>query len=784
MFITVLCIFILGFCQHAQAQQLDIGIFESETPSTIEVRLKPDFPIDSADAVTAIIYTLRWDDPGIDIQLEMIDPFHVIKAGSTAAYDNYMYQVFAAVPLFVVGEDIDAGEEIVISSFSFAGGECAIFEIIEDEWTAANNGNYYTEYNAYESTGIIYEPMVQYASVGGAIEGGGVMYLGEDTGIMQLVGQNGDVMHWQRNQNGGGWQDLEGSSGQTTLVDTPDVPGNVLYRAVVQNNQCPADTSAVAAFDLLAAAKWTGSENDSWSDARNWRGQVPNAQLDAIVPGGTSRNQPVVEDTAACRDLVLTGGSLLSIAPEGHLNINATLSKDAQSNLLIQSDGQSTGSLVHNTPGIEATIEQQFAGWNAYPEQAQAYRARKLISSMTDNHSIQPAFVSSPPEASETFFSWNESSHEWVGAITGQPPDLEWNPGHETHFITGKSYLAAYAEAQPKHFSGPVNVENVMVDGLTHSNNTENKWPGMHLLGNPFASSIVWDPLAWETTNIGAHILLWDEGFASFRVLPSNGIIPTGSGFAVYVTENGNGSVTIPADARSGTQAERPDYDWPDAIILSVADADQFTTNEIIIRKDISSGSGFDPQLDAPYFPGPGHQFFILSDDQKKLMLQTIPAWDGQDGISLGFRPEASSDYELTLNQNIPGVTLWLHDLQTSTTHNLNQEPVYAFAADENDDPARFVLLFENDDTSAMDHIIKSDLKYYDNTVMINHRCHGNATLELFDLNAYRIMQQRLYNPGKNTVSLHDIKTGIYIVRLTTQCNAISKKIFVNGSRH
>ena len=55
---------------------------------------------------------------------------------------------------------MNANEEYLISTFTYTNGECVNFEIIEDEWTQANNGNVYFEFMGVEVTGIIYEPLV------------------------------------------------------------------------------------------------------------------------------------------------------------------------------------------------------------------------------------------------------------------------------------------------------------------------------------------------------------------------------------------------------------------------------------------------------------------------------------------------------------------------------------------------------------------------------------------------------------------------------------------------
>ena len=153
----------LVFSSHTlTAQQVDIGIFKSETdPNQIEIRIRPDFPIETTDAITEIRYTVRWrtTDPGIDA-LSFVNPFNIdYSIQPPITEDGYIYQTFIQDNPIALLEDVASMEEVVISTFTYPGG-AMYFEIINDQVTSNNNIDYYFELNGSDVTGDIYRAIV------------------------------------------------------------------------------------------------------------------------------------------------------------------------------------------------------------------------------------------------------------------------------------------------------------------------------------------------------------------------------------------------------------------------------------------------------------------------------------------------------------------------------------------------------------------------------------------------------------------------------------------------
>lgn len=136
-----------GFNNLLKAQQIDIGIFATTT-SEIEVYMRPDFFLDKDHFISEIRYTIRWPDPTIGIvALTPIPPFNIVVAPfSDIISGGFRYQTFIFTPAFVqFGTDVNAGDEVLISSFTHNAGPGVTFELATAAVTPLPNTDYFFE---------------------------------------------------------------------------------------------------------------------------------------------------------------------------------------------------------------------------------------------------------------------------------------------------------------------------------------------------------------------------------------------------------------------------------------------------------------------------------------------------------------------------------------------------------------------------------------------------------------------------------------------------------------
>jgi hypothetical protein len=756
------------------AEQIDIAIFKSETPNEAEIKIMPDFQINANQTISAILYTVRWEDPSVTIEPEYIFPYFIPFSGDTVHYNGYVYQVFAATPMIAVGDDILPGEEVLVSSFTFTGNNCGFFEIIENDWTQANNADYYIELLGSDKTGIIYNAIINYGSVGGFVEGGGNILLGENTGSLALNDHIGAVLHWQKQLNSGAWENIEGTSSLIAYSEVPSEAGTWNYRAVVQSNDCPPEYSEPATVVVISANGWIGLAGTAWGDPANWTAGIPDSTTNIIIQEVGSGNYPLINGQAECMDIFLQPGATLTLAPVAQLTVYGSFNNEAGSNaLLIQSDADGTGSLIHHNPGVQANVQHYMPGWNTWPPEQQDTHGRFLISSMVESQAIQPGFVPDPPSLNEIFYKWDEPLNVWISSAIGSAPPFSWNPDFESEFQIGNAYLAGYANTSIQLFHGDLIVDDIACTGLTH--NPVNEFPGWHLLGNPFISAIDWFHEAWNFDNIGKYAQYWDQESASYKVMLENALIPAGAGFMVYCTENGNGSITIPAAARIHYDQAQLKNIRQEKILLIANDSEGGTYQQTIIRINPDASFTFNPQYDVTFMQGYAPAFYSRSEDQKKLAVNTVPFIDAKT-IPLEFIKNTSDDFSIVLQEHISGYPMLLYDLKMNIWHNLTENPVYQFNADDDDDPARFELHFETVGTTVN---VTDKIQVFSNQNYLH--IHGigsdNMLIKIYDLAGRQV---KSLSARTNEESFYlDLRTGIYMVTLQSKDVQMVQKILI-----
>lgn len=146
----------------------------------VEVRLRPDQNF--SQLVSSVLFTVRWD-ASADVHLGALSQpgqtsayVPVIRSGGEQEANGYRYQIFASVsltPMDWVDESWQAGQEYVIARINPSGP--ANFHLAEDDWTFANNGDYYVSLNGLDTTGDLYSISTSTGSVAAPVTGLQVM---------------------------------------------------------------------------------------------------------------------------------------------------------------------------------------------------------------------------------------------------------------------------------------------------------------------------------------------------------------------------------------------------------------------------------------------------------------------------------------------------------------------------------------------------------------------------------------------------------------------------------
>ena len=434
----------------------------------------------------------------------------------------------------------------------------------------------------------------------------------------------------------------------------------------------------------------------------------------------------------------------------------------------IQSTSGSTGSLIHNTTGVNATIQRYIGGWS------DANHGWHFLSSPV---AAQPISVFHTAGSGNDFYKWDEGATDnkkWINR-TGSTGQL--NPDFETNFAVGlNGYLIANATTTTPVFTGEINVSNVAVTGLTNHYGTA--YSGWHLLGNPFASALKFNQGSWNRVNVSPIAQIWNQTTASYKVLRTAMEIPAMNGFMVYTT--GSGSLTIPADARVHS-----DSVWykqaatEEKITLVANDPDGQTAQETIIAFDNNATEGFDFDFDSYYMSGFAPAFFSKSNG-KNFAWNTLPLLTGDRIIPLSFTKNSSTHFNITITEKIPGINIFLRDLKLNTDQDLSRFPVYSFSSEQGDDANRFELHFSG---VGMNETVKNrpvSIYSFENTLNIisNTTLPVTGKLMICNMMGQNILVTNLGSELKTTISLN-YPQGYYLVKLITLDGSYTEKVFI-----
>jgi len=519
---------------------------------------------------------------------------------------------------------------------------------------------------------------------------------------------------------------------------------------------------------------WTGTSGTSWTDAANWSGSnaEPTAVKSVIIPDVS--NNPVIGTAVDVAGLTIQGGGILTIAPTGSLTVNGTLANAAgNSGLIIQSTAAGTGSLIHSSKNVAATVQRdiQAADWGDWQD------GWHFVSSPVADQEINIAegWVTSGDNNDFDFYAWSEPHGLWVNFENTTDPPYFIDVNGTNGFVPGRGYMAAYQQAGTKQFKGNLNTDDISVSGMNITGAEEEK--SWHLLGNPYPCALNWN--GWEKSGAGGTVQIWNEGLKDYSPLPEDeaAIIPAMNGFMVEVVQD-NASLTLPTAAR--THSAQPWYKSTGANTLKLTawTADKSSGKECIIRFNSQSSEGFDPEYDGHYLQGYGPVFYSLAGSEQ-LSVNTLPLIPGTREVPLIFEKNGLQDFIL----NVEGVDnfsngVQLVDLKTGVSKNLNQNPEYIFSASEGDNTDRFLLKFSPVGISESPENERMQIYSYGKSITILNPDKLSGVMQIFNIPGQMVMQQALI--GEPSMILETgLTTGVYIVKaISNECIA-KKKIII-----
>jgi hypothetical protein len=426
-------------------------------------------------------------------------------------------------------------------------------------------------------------------------------------------------------------------------------------------------------------AGWWFYGQGSWADASCWNHQAGNLlqQLPGlnsnVVVAGVANINPAEHFALNVGECGSGGQITLLAGQEPALRLMASGAFSADVIFDDFSDGQpcllveATGSLIHNSAGVNAIRQWQMQGPGLWPPAWNSWKG--LSSPVKEQLPWQPSWGAE-------FQGWNPQQGQWY---TNSNP-LHWiqNNGSD-HLLPGRGYRFSSQHNAMYLFQGGLNVEAVQVKAA-------GKW---HLLGNPFSAAVDWDHPYWVRQNVNPVAQVWNSQRGSWELLlpGMQHKVEACREFMVENTGTGLIQVVIPPEARvHGNWECMPGVPQPGIQLLATC----LQTGSKQQTMLLYSNDDFQ-QLQACFLPGLAPWFYSTG-PAGEMALQYIPQVFPELVIPLGFVCQQPGQYSIEEVQGYQGGTLYLLDKKLLLVHALNTP--YQFVAHPADDQGRFELHF------------------------------------------------------------------------------------------
>lgn len=519
---------------------------------------------------------------------------------------------------------------------------------------------------------------------------------------------------------------------------------------------------------------WSGQLSTQWGIPDNWAGNtLPVAGKGVWIPAMTIY-KPHLDQERSVGTLAIEAGASLTIPPNTFLTVNGEL-RNGQGidGLFIFEDSHGSGSLIHQTTGVQATIQSYLPG---------AAGSWHMISAPVADMEISGSDFE--PTSSDDFYLWHEPAPgTWVNfknqdGSGGNPTFPEANQ-NGNRFVPGSGYLVAYQQINPsKAFSGVLNAGQVTIP-LQHSGSKGWTWEaGWNLIGNPYASSIDWN-LVDKTSLAEIHAQVYDPAFGAgggYRIV--NQIAPH-QGFFVKASSPG-GSVVLKTGLQTHGAAFFKTHHqlFVNNLTLSIKQQAFYDETHLIVAPGTSMGYDFYDATKLFSYNPQAPQIFSRSSDDRWLNVNAIPEVPLLTGIPLSFSTAAAGSTEIALSDltgQMAKVQVYLYDLLMDSVVNLTTKLRYLFESTPGEHPDRFLLRFVMPDTLAVNGL---NAYAFDNTLVV-HSLFPSTQLSVFTLHGQQVLQMTM-EPGTHHLPT-GLSKGVYLVKLHSSEATFNRKLFLRG---
>ena len=467
-------------------------------------------------------------------------------------------------------------------------------------------------------------------------------------------------------------------------------------------------------------------------------------------------------------NLTISSTSSLTITPKSYLTVSGTLTNSNGTNgLVIQSTSEGTGSLIHFTADVNATINRYITG--------------NTNLSTTTFHLVSVPLTPATNSTQNLFlyaylYDFNEASDAWHGLGTPTVNGMDETRG----------FMVYTPEASHTYqFAGPMNAGTfsplVTYAGIGKGNN---------LVPNPYPSAIDWNAsTGWNKTGIANSVYIWPSGGTNYAAYvlgaATNGgsnIIPAGQAFFVKAIASPTFSMNDNVRVHDASNAF---YKSSQAItdLLRIKAVSNQMRDEAVIRFTDMATANADPDYDAWKLTGSdgAPQLYTVAADNQMLAINSLPYLPTAYTVPLNFEQKSTASVSFTFSniENFnPNVSIHLQDLKTSQTIDLRLQNTYTFSHTESNDAKRFKVIFGGAIGIGEPEAILNRMWISDNMLYVNAPQYSGkeAQLNIYNMTGQVIMKKTFAVGELSSIDLSSIKSGAVVARLSINGNVLSTK--------
>lgn len=514
-----------------------------------------------------------------------------------------------------------------------------------------------------------------------------------------------------------------------------------------------------------------GNTDSDWDTAPNWSiGTVP-SNTDVIISAGQTVS---ASGSISVAGLTLESGAALTVTT--NVTNSGTVTVNSGASIIAK-----------NSTAFDLTYNRLLGTPNWY-----------LVSSTVTNETLQDIITNHT-------FATGTGSNVGIGDYVNSTPGWTYATSATTGTLaSGEGRSVKLFISGNISFTGAMPLSDVSItisDGGGSGN-------GFNLIGNPFPSYMAGNhtsPLASNnilSANSGIleeqTIWFWDQVDKEYDQINQasalvDGIryIPPGQGFFVRSNSSG-GSFSFPESMQSHQSTDvfsRSGNNNNDSAHIKLKLSDQTSNRNTDIIYLPGATLGWDNGFDASLFGGASTSLSIytqlVNDNQgQNLGIQSLPNASFDKVIAVGVR--ASAGTEITISAEIVqlpnGNEVYLEDRLNGSFTLLNATSNYTTTLTTAISGTGRFYIHTSAEALSIDDIVLSNVDVYtndNNELRIIGIQNANTNLDFYDIIGKKVFNTSFIGNGNNTITLPDLKTGIYIIQLQTPQGKLSKKIVI-----